>query len=141
MRPQDLDDWAAFLDREMVTLRGHADPTAATTFAMLDTSYAELQAASTEIKAQAAQIERVASDAEANRRRLAALFQLTTDAILETDDSGVVLDANDSATRLLNVRIDYLRQKPLVLFVAEHDRPLLQKFLRPADSVQPVRQG
>src|SRR5438045_3164409 len=99
MKIQDLDDWAAFLDREITTLRSH-DTAAEANFVMLDTSYAELRAASDELKEQTARAELQVLDAERARRRIDALFQLSTDAILETDASAKILDANASAARL-----------------------------------------
>src|SRR5690348_14237980 len=139
MKIQDLDDWAAFLDREISTLRGHHDP-AAPTFAMLDTSYAELRAASDELKEQTARAETVLLDAERMRRRVDAVFQLSADAIFETDADGRILEANASAARLLNVRLEYLLGKALVLFVKEEERPLLSKFLHPSDPAEVIRQ-
>jgi PAS domain S-box-containing protein len=115
MKTEDLDDWAAFLDREISALRGHSNPATA----MLDTSYAELRAASDELRERSAQIERVVLEANHTHRRREALLQLVTDAVIETDAEGKVLEANESAGRLLNVRSEFLLGKALLLFVSE----------------------
>lgn len=49
------------------------------------------------------------------------LFQASPIACLVTDPSGVILDANQESTRLLNVPQPYMIGKPLAVFVVEND--------------------
>lgn len=51
------------------------------------------------------------------------LFHSSPIAYLVTDERGVILEANQASAQLLNVPQPYLAGKPLVVYVAEGDRP------------------
>lgn len=57
------------------------------------------------------------------------LFQSLSIAYLVTDTDGVILEANEAIAQLLNVPQHYLPGKPLILYVAEDDRPAFRTTL------------
>jgi PAS domain S-box-containing protein len=57
------------------------------------------------------------------------LFELAPDAYLVTGESGTILEANTTAERLFGMSRDLLIDRPLVAFVAEHDRRALRVML------------
>ena len=131
MRVRELEDWTAQLDRDIAILRGRSEAGFAReeTLAVLDNSFAELHAASQELTDQTQHLEQAVSEGAAARRRHEALVGLMTDGVLETDEWGVIRNASPAAAQLLNVRADYLQQKPLVLFVAEEERRVITNAL------------
>lgn len=73
------------------------------------------------------------NDLEASRRRYQDLFESAPDGYLVTDPAGVLHRANRAAVELLGVREETLRDKPLVVYVAEEDR---DEFRRRLDRVR-----
>jgi PAS domain S-box-containing protein len=66
---------------------------------------------------------------EVQRHRYRHLFEHAPYGYLVTDLNGVVEEANQAAAALFGVAPQHLRGKPLVLFVAEEDRPALRRLL------------
>src|SRR5687768_9135427 len=59
---------------------------------------------------------------EEERRRYQELFELAPQAYLETDELGLIREANQAAATLLQKQVEFLRKMPLVLFVATDAR-------------------
>src|SRR2546423_8894686 len=67
---------------------------------------------------------RVARDqAEQDRERYQDLFQFAPDGYLVTDPHGKIIEANEAASTMLNLRHDYLMLKPMVVYVVREDQP------------------
>jgi PAS domain-containing protein len=54
---------------------------------------------------------------DAERERYADVFEMLPDAVIETDDHGKILEANDAAARLLGVPMRFISGTLLVSFV------------------------
>lgn len=75
----------------------------------------------------------------AQHQRYHDLFQFAPDAYLLTDANGLILEVNAAARKLLNIAQNALVRKPLVVFVAQEDRPAFRLYLSqlsPAEDVQ-----
>ncbi|RJP16171.1 MAG: PAS domain S-box protein [Candidatus Abyssobacteria bacterium SURF_5] len=89
---------------------------------MLRRSLRKLLAAQEEISEKDAQIEESRRLIEEERLKSRKLFEQAPEGLIITTPSGVILDANLSAGRMLNVTPDFLRGRPLIVFVHELDR-------------------
>ncbi len=96
------------------------------------------------IVSQELELTRAALDKE--RRRYQDLFEFAPDAYLVTNTAGTIQEANHAAATLLDVRHKYLIGKPLIIFIAQQDRPLfssqmnnLQQLLNWEINLQPRR--
>ncbi|MBD2185267.1 sensor histidine kinase [Aerosakkonema funiforme] len=85
-------------------------------------SLEELQVASEELRDRNQELATVQMALETERRRYQDLFDFAPDAYLVTNPEGVILEANQAAANLLNVRSDRIVGKPLVVFVPESAR-------------------
>src|SRR5262249_13324173 len=63
------------------------------------------------------------------RQRYQDLFEFAPDGYLVTASSGVIQEANHTAAQLLNTPVRFLLGKPLLVYVAEADRPTLYEQL------------
>jgi PAS domain-containing protein len=126
------DEWAAQLDRDIKSLRdrwSNGTPVTEESLTVLDTSFEELRVTAEEVREQSLRLETATVDAVKSRRRYALLLKLIG-VVLETDEAGVIRDASPEAARLLEVRADFLVQKPLAVFIAGRDYYTFQKLLR-----------
>ncbi len=64
---------------------------------------------------------------EGQLRRYQELFEFAPDGYVVTDAAGIILEANRAAATLLQVRQDFLVEKPLALYVAAQDRRAFRK--------------
>jgi PAS domain-containing protein len=69
---------------------------------------------------------------EWERQRYQNLFNFAPDAYLVTDESGVIEEINEAAAALLNIRRDFGIGRPLILYVAQPDHPLIDAQLEQA---------
>jgi PAS domain S-box-containing protein len=69
---------------------------------------------------------------EIERQHYQDLFEFAPDGYLVTDLNGTIQDVNQSAATLLNLPKKFLIGKPLVVFVAQRDRPT---FLQQVDRI------
>lgn len=83
----------------------------------LGNSLAELQAASEELRQQNGELAAGRLALEAERRRYQELFDFAPDAYIVTTQSGAIIQANIAAEKLLNVRLDRLIGKPLLVYI------------------------
>ncbi len=96
----------------------------------------ELQAADEEIQQQNQALMAAQQTLEIERQRYVTLFELAPDGYLVTDRHGLIYHANQAATMLCGMSQDYLTQKPLIVFIAEEDRPYFQARLATPGMVQ-----
>ncbi|MFH7245083.1 MAG: PAS domain S-box protein [Spirulina sp.] len=96
----------------------------------------ELQAADEEIQQQNQALMVAQQTLEIERQRYVTLFELAPDAYLVTDCHGLIYYANQAAAMLYGMSQDYLAQKPLIVFIAEGDRPHFQTRLATPGMVQ-----
>jgi PAS domain S-box-containing protein len=115
--------------RKLEALAGRSDELApehrALVEEMLESSFAaveELQVATEELHQQNEELIAIHNDLQGSRRRYQDLFESAPDGYLVTDSIGIIRRANRAAVDLLGVREEVLRDKPLVLYVAEEDR-------------------
>jgi len=75
----------------------------------------------------------------AERQRYYDLFQFAPDAYLLTDANGLILEANASARKLLNIRQNSLVCMPLASFVAQEERRAFRSYLNKMRQVELVQ--
>ena len=88
----------------------------------LNRALEELQVVDEELARQNRALELARQAMDVERRRYQDLFQFAPDGYLVTDLDGTVFEANRAAARLLGVPEQFLRGKPLAVFVAPEDR-------------------
>ena len=99
----------------------------------------ELQVAEEELRQQNEELSAAHQLVEQERARYARLFELVPGGYVVTDAAGRILEANRSATSMLNVPQEELVGKPLLLFVAKADRIAFHTSLarlKPQERVQ-----
>jgi len=89
----------------------------------------ELQAADEEVEQQHQALIVAHQALELERQRYATLFELAPDGYLVTDGHGLIYHANRAAAVLCGLSQDALIHKPLIVFIAEADRPTFQARL------------
>lgn len=75
------------------------------------------------------ELTRTQGQLDEERRRYQELFDLAPQAYLETDASGLIREANQAAAALLQKPVQFLRDKPLVLFVAAKSQSHFHELL------------
>jgi PAS domain S-box-containing protein len=93
------------------------------TIQALQTSLSQLQMAERVIREQAREIECLRAELEAERQRFKGFFESSADALLVTTFDGLILEANREAAAMLASTPAEMVRKPLVIYVAEEDRP------------------
>jgi len=89
----------------------------------------ELQVTAEELSQQNEELAAMQNDLAASQRRYVDLFEAAPDGYLVTDLAGVIRQANRAAVDLLGVREELLRNKLLVLYVAEGERAAFHRKL------------
>jgi PAS domain S-box-containing protein len=95
----------------------------------LDVAHEELRVVEEELHNQSDELSAVYGTLELERRRYRDLFEGAPEAYLVTDSSGVILEANQLACRLLNIEPHFVTGKPLSLYVWGDDRELMRNVL------------
>lgn len=95
-----------------------------------------LEKANAQLQEQKKQVDDGLLAAEKQRRWFRQLFDFAPDAYLVTDSSGTILDINFLAAKQLNASPDFLKNRPLLVFVCETDR---DKFLSLLSEMQAAR--
>lgn len=67
---------------------------------------------------------------EAERKRYQELFEFAPDGYFVTNTAGIICEANRAAARMLNCQQNVLLGSPLINFVAEDDREILETLHR-----------
>src|SRR5262245_32154856 len=81
--------------------------------------FARLQAQEEFVRGLKQQLEQARSDSQFYRLRYQELFYSSPEAYLETDVHGLIREANHAAAALLQVRREFLVDKPLASFVGD----------------------
>ena len=89
----------------------------------------ELRVAEEELRQQNEELSATHLELDLERRRYQELFEFAPDAYLVTDPSGIVRQANRSASRLLRVPPTFLGGKALAAYIANDDRPRFRSLL------------
>lgn len=95
----------------------------------IGTSLEELRVAEDELRAFNAKLIETHEECEAEKRRYRELFDFCPDGYIVSTPDGVVFEANIAASNLLGLRREFLKGKPLMPFVARHDRPVAEERL------------
>ena len=89
----------------------------------------ELRVAEEELRQQNKELSATHLELDLERQRYQELFEFAPDAYLVTDSSGIVRQANRSASRLLRVPPKFLAGKALAAFIATEDRSSFRALL------------
>ena len=89
----------------------------------------ELRVAEEELRQQNEELSATHLELDLERRRYQELFELAPDAYLVTDSSGIVRQANHSASKLLRVPPTFLPGKALAAYIASDDRARFRSLL------------
>lgn len=95
----------------------------------LERSLEELREANEALREQREEIATIRLALELERRRYHDLIEYAPEARLVTDAYGVITDANRAASLLFEMPILSLKGKPLVVFVAEDERPGFRRHI------------
>ncbi|ACC83293.1 PAS domain S-box protein [Nostoc punctiforme] len=96
----------------------------------------ELQVAEEELREQNEELSVARELVELERQRYQDLFEFAPDGYLVTDVAGIIQEANRTAATMLAVRQKYLRNKPLILFIAHQDRQAFNARLNNSQQLQ-----
>jgi PAS domain S-box-containing protein len=95
----------------------------------LDVAHEVLRVVEEELHAQSEELTAAYGALEYERRRYRSLFEGAPVPYLVTDCSGIVLEANRFACKLLNIEASFIVGKPLTIYVAGDDRRLMREVL------------
>lgn len=96
----------------------------------LQTSYEELQVSEEELRAQSQELAEAYQRLVHERQRYRDLFEHAPVGYLVTDPDGMIRDVNGTGSRLFGATQQYLRGKPLRVFVDDDARVELSRWLR-----------
>ncbi|MEH2306047.1 PAS domain S-box protein [Nostoc sp.] len=96
----------------------------------------ELQVVEEELREQNEELSVARELVELERQRYQDLFEFAPDGYLVTDVAGIIQEANRAAATMLAVRQKYLRNKPLILFIAHQDRQAFNARLNNSQQLQ-----
>ena len=135
LTPDDFESRLDTVHRHIGELASRAVPPSDKILEELRAALEELRVADEELRAQHEEVLSAHLQVEAERRRYRELFELAPDAYLTTNLSGIILEANRSASLLFGVAPEFIRRKALATFVVADDRSrfraLLNEALRP----------
>jgi PAS domain S-box-containing protein len=104
-------------------------PQISKTLRELSTTLKELEASGEDLRQQKRDVVAACEALEVAHRRLRDLFEFAPDGYLVTDGEGTIQRGNRVAAVLLDVHQDYLVGKPLISFVSEGEREIVQSRL------------
>jgi PAS domain S-box-containing protein len=90
----------------------------------------ELRVAEEELRQQNEELTAAQLQVEAERRRYQELFELAPDAYVVTNLSGIISEANRSASRLFGIAPQFLSGKALAAYINAEDRPRFRSLLQ-----------
>ncbi|MBD2506680.1 PAS domain S-box protein [Nostoc muscorum FACHB-395] len=96
----------------------------------------ELQVVEEELREQNEELSLARELVELERQRYQDLFEFAPDGYLVTDVAGIIQEANRAAATMLAVRQKYLRNKPLILFIAHQDHQAFNARLNNSQQLQ-----
>lgn len=106
----------------------------------LRTALEELRIAEEELKQQNANLVAAQHTIETERQRYQELFEFAPDGYLVTNAYGIIYEANQAASALLNAPHASVIGKPLVLFVPEADRRTFRSMLNQLQQINRVEE-
>jgi two-component system, cell cycle sensor histidine kinase and response regulator CckA len=119
--------------RQQIAMGGHdRDKLLSEAIDGLSSSLEELAVATEKLHQQNETLVSTRQGLEWERQRYQNLFNFAPDAYLVTDERGVIQEINEAAAALLNIRRDFGIGKPLILYVAQPDHPLIDAQLEQA---------
>jgi PAS domain S-box-containing protein len=130
--PMDREEYAGRVEamRERIKDLSSADPLAfGETVENLKVALEELRVAEEELRQQNEELAATHVALDRERRRYEELFEFAPDAYLVTDPSGIVRQANRSASSLLRVAPKFLAGKALAAYIAPEDRSEFRALL------------
>ncbi|MEH1865804.1 MAG: ATP-binding protein [Nostoc sp.] len=92
-------------------------------------AFAELQIALEEMRIASEELQATRIAVEKERQRYQELFDCAPDGYLVTDTYGTILEANQTATILLNISQRFLIRKPLLSFIGQSDHQAFFYYL------------
>ncbi|MBC1224503.1 response regulator [Nostoc sp. UCD121] len=92
-------------------------------------AFAELQIALEEMRIASEELQATRIAVENERQRYQELFDFAPDGYLVTDTYGTILEANQTATILLNISQRFLIRKPLLSFIGQSDHQAFFYYL------------
>ena len=107
-------------------------------FEELRTVWEQLQVAEEELLQQSEELALSHEIIEAERRNYQDLFEFAPDAYLVTDEHGIIQAANFAAVQLLGVPAQFLKGKPLFIYLVYEDRPEFRRELLRLRGVDPI---
>lgn len=110
----------------------------ATSLESLQLSYEEMQTSLEALEVIEEEVLQQSEQVVAQRDRYYDLFQFAPDAYLLTDANGLILEANASACKLLNIRQNSIVRMPLASFVPLVERRAFRSYLNQMRQVEPV---
>ncbi|MBN3906173.1 MAG: PAS domain S-box protein [Nostoc sp. NMS1] len=96
----------------------------------------ELRVVEEELREQNEELSVARELVELERQRYQDLFEFAPDGYLVTDAAGIIQEANRAAATMLAVRQKYLRNKPLILFIAHQDHQAFTAQLNNSQQLQ-----
>jgi PAS domain S-box-containing protein len=93
----------------------------------------DLRVAHEELRAQNEELVAAHLEVEAERRRYHDLFQHAPDAYIVTNLAGIISESNESASRLLGIRSQFLNGKALAAYIESEDRLRFRALLSAPD--------
>jgi len=104
-------------------------------------AFEELSAAQEEVERQQEALAASYQTPEAEQQPYRELFDLAPEAYLVTDIYGTIREANRLAATVLNLAAPQLIGKPLVVFIADEDRPAFRALLTQLQGGRPSTTG
>jgi PAS domain S-box-containing protein len=89
----------------------------------------QLRVADEELRQQNEELNAAHRELDIERQRYQELFELAPDAYLVTNLSGIIAEANQSASRLFGIAPQFLPGKALAAYIASEDRPRFRALL------------
>jgi PAS domain S-box-containing protein len=99
----------------------------------------KLQVADEELRQQNEELALAHAQVDEERERYRELFELAPDAYLVTNPSGIINEANRSASELLGIPPQFLMGKALASYVAPEDRPRFRTLLNQTPGLSGAR--
>jgi PAS domain S-box-containing protein len=105
----------------------------------LRTALEELRTAAEELRAQNEEVVLAHLQVEAERGKYQELFELAPDAYLTTNLTGIIQEANQSASRLFGIATHFLSGKGLAAYISAEDRARFRALLSDGRDIDGAR--
>jgi PAS domain S-box-containing protein len=128
MSPEELGNRLDLVHRRVSDLSNSADADTES-IEYLRSVLEELRVADEELRQQNEELATAHLQVEAERKRYQELFELAPDAYVVTNLSGIISEANLSASRLLGIEPGFVRGKALAAYIESDDRARFRTLL------------